>query len=163
MTPPRASFADRLRVSRMLADLTQAELAAASPRCGGRIGAVCLRTLGEYELGFGAPRCVEVGHLGCALGLHPGWLAFGEDLPCPPWLWDASAEGVAYRLRVSRIDAELSQGELAAAAGMAQAEISNIERGAQQPKIAVVSALAAALRVRPSWLAFWAGPHKKEV
>lgn len=156
---PAASFSDRLRISRVLAAMTQQELAAAA-RCGGR-QAVCLRTIGAYETGVGDPSCVEIGHLGCALGLHPGWLAFAQDLSCPWWLWDASARGAGYRLRAARMEAGMTQAQLAAAAHTTQAEISNLETGAQQPRLSAVRALAQALQVKPAWLAYWAGPQKE--
>jgi transcriptional regulator with XRE-family HTH domain len=62
----------------------------------------------------------------------------------------------AQRLVLGRIDLDISQGELAQRAGISQSFLSRIERGrVHDVSIATLHALAAALGVRPEYLAGW--------
>jgi transcriptional regulator with XRE-family HTH domain len=63
---------------------------------------------------------------------------------------------LAQRLVLSRIDLDITQGELAQRAGISQSYLSRIERGRiSDVAMATVEALARALGVRPEYLAGW--------
>ena len=52
------------------------------------------------------------------------------------------------RLRLLRVERAMSQEEMCARAGITQAYLSRIENGRAEPKLAVLAALAHALRIK---------------
>lgn len=69
---------------------------------------------------------------------------------------------VAQRLRRARKERGLSQERLARLSGLSQTAISAYERGAMEPTVGNLLALARALRVSPQWL-MGLGPSEVEV
>jgi len=69
---------------------------------------------------------------------------------------------VAQRLKEARRRRGLSQGRLAELSGLSQTAISAYERGAMEPTVGSLLALARALRVSPHWL-MGLGPSEVEV
>jgi XRE family transcriptional regulator, regulator of sulfur utilization len=67
---------------------------------------------------------------------------------------DYIAEAVAFgeRIRALRLARKLTQERLAEAADMNVVQLSNIERGANEPKLTTIIRLARALDVRPGKL-----------
>ena len=72
------------------------------------------------------------------------------------------AQKVAQRLRRARRKRGLSQKGLAKLSGLSQTAISAYERGAMEPTVSNLLALARALRVSPQWL-MGLGPSEVEV
>lgn len=73
--------------------------------------------------------------------------------------WDHEARGwhipkltINYRLMLARLDAGMSQQELAAATGMSRGTITNYERGSVEPRRVGVNSWALATGVPPEWL-----------
>jgi transcriptional regulator with XRE-family HTH domain len=77
-----------------------------------------------------------------------------RTIPVPRGLRNPLYWGTGERLRALGIANNLTQTEIAAAAGVSRGMISNIEHGVHVPRIDVVERLATALGVLPSWLAF---------
>ena len=68
---------------------------------------------------------------------------------------EAIGPGLAARLVEARQHAELSQADLAAAAGLSAQQVFRLERGdGHGAKLGTVAALAAVLQVSPAWLAY---------
>lgn len=67
---------------------------------------------------------------------------------------------IATRLAAVRLEAGLSQVDLAKLAGVSAGAIGNIEAGTRQGTARIVQALAAALQVNPAWLVSGTGPKK---
>lgn len=150
--PLHFTFADRLRRSRKAAGLLAAGLS--------RAAGLDKNTVGLLEAGPGLPKLSTVEKLARALGLSPGWLAFGLGEPAAA---PASAEllcrGLAERARAVRAERGLSALGLAKAAGLTDGAVRSVESG-RQPSLATLEALARALRVSPAWLAFGEGPRE---
>lgn len=69
------------------------------------------------------------------------------------------------RLAMARDAALLTQGEVAALAGISRLTVNRIERGRQPPRTRTLRRVASALRVEPTWLAtgkgpMWTGGHQ---
>ncbi len=78
-------------------------------------------------------------------------LAKGEIVTCPFWVAAIVADDRP--LRALRKRAGLTQQELAAAAGVSQGFIADIEAGAKKPGGDTLERLSKALKIEPSWLA----------
>ena len=59
---------------------------------------------------------------------------------------------LAARLKTARLNADMTQAELAAAAGCAQGNLSEYERGSVEPSVSVLRRLCRALGVSSDWL-----------
>ena len=111
------------------------------------------------EAGPGLPKLSTVEQLARALGLSPGWLAFG--------LGDANAlagegllcGGLADRARTTRLERGLSALGLADRAGLTDGAVRSVE-GGRHPSLSTLEALATALQVSPAWLAFGQLPRE---
>ena len=103
------------------------------------------------------PRCDTVERVAYALGLSPAFLAYGIEADASQPTDGLRCEGVASRLRETRIHLGLSVLALATAAGLSHTAVGNVERGTM-PILATAEALAIALGVSPGWLAYGLGP-----
>ena len=103
------------------------------------------------------PRLDTVERVAYALGLSPAFLAYGIDADTSQPTEGLRCEGVASRLRQTRIHRGLSVLALATAAGLSHTAVGNVERGTM-PTLATAEALAIALGVSPGWLAYGLGP-----
>lgn len=147
--PLHFGFSERLRRARKAADLTHASLA-------NRSGSVSRTTTAALEAGENVPRVDTVEHLANALGMSPGLLAFGiggscnldEGLRCG---------GLPVRLRAVREARGLSMRQLGQLASASVVLVRSTEIGASVPNLARLEALAKALGVSPSWLAYAEG------
>lgn len=104
------------------------------------------------------PRLDTVEKIASALGLSPGFLAYGIDGQGSP-AGQQGAAGIGDRLRAARLNRELSVRALAERACTSHTAIGKIERGGTMPTVATVEALAVALSVSPAWLAYGTGPQ----
>ena len=107
------------------------------------------------------PRLDTVEKIALALGLSPGFLAFGlstESHEAPAATEGLRALGVAARVQEARIAQGLSVLALAKAAGLSHTAVGNVERGTM-PSLETAERLAVALAVSPAWLAFGEGPR----
>ena len=109
------------------------------------------------EQGQRIPRLDTVERVAYALGLSPAFLAYGIDADTSQPTEGLLCEGVASRLRQTRIHRGLSVLALATAAGLSHTAVGNVERGTM-PTLATAEALAIALGVSPGWLAYGLGP-----
>lgn len=148
--PRWAKFPDRLRRSRLVAGMHAAGLSSAA----GLNSTAVLR----LESGSSLPQLPTVEKLARALGLSPGWLAFG--------LGDAAAQagaelclGLADRARATRRERGLSAMGLARQAGLTDGAVRSVE-GGRHPSLSTIEALAVALGVSPAWLAYGTGPRE---
>lgn len=145
-------FSERLCRSRKAAGLLAAGLSRAA---GLSKNAVAL-----LEAGRSLPKLSTVEHLARALGLSPGWLAFGlGDAAAAPAGEELLCSGLAERARSTRAERGLSALGLAKAAGLTDGAVRSVESG-RQPSLATLEALAVALGVSPAWLAFGTGPRE---
>ena len=103
------------------------------------------------------PRLDTVERVAYALGLSPAFLAYGIEADASQPTDGLRCEGVALRLRQTRIHLGLSVLALATAAGLSHTAVGNVERGTM-PTLATAEALATALDVSPAWLAYGLGP-----
>ena len=103
------------------------------------------------------PRLDTVERVAYALGLSPAFLAYGIEADASQPTDGLRCEGVASRLRETRIHLGLSVLALATAAGLSHTAVGNVERGTM-PTLATAEALAIALGVSPAWLAYGLGP-----
>lgn len=159
MTPEIDTFAARLQRARTEQHIAKTDLYVKARLCRGPARSVNTRIIAALEAGT-VPRLDAVHKLAQALGVHPVWLAFGEDPKLPGWLADASLEGLALRLRTARELAQLSQVELAAQIGLRQPAVSLCEQGRKYLFLDQLLRCAEVLKVKPSWLAFCVGPMK---
>jgi transcriptional regulator with XRE-family HTH domain len=109
------------------------------------------------EQGQRIPRLDTVERVAYALGLSPAFLAYGIEADASQPTDGLRCEGVASRLRQTRIHRGLSVLALATAAGLSHTAVGNVERGTM-PTLATAEALAIALGVSPGWLAYGLGP-----
>ena len=103
------------------------------------------------------PRCDTVEKVAYALGLSPAFLAYGIESDASQPKDGLRCEGVASRLRQTRIARGLSALAVATAAGVSHTAVGNVERGTM-PGLDTAEALAVALGVSPAWLAYGLGP-----
>ena len=111
----------------------------------------------SLEQGQRIPRLDTVERVAYALGLSPAFLAYGIEADASQPTDGLRCEGVASRLRETRIHLGLSVLALATAAGLSHTAVGNVERGTM-PTLATAEALAIALGVSPGWLAYGLGP-----
>lgn len=111
----------------------------------------------SLEQGQRIPRLDTVERVAYALGLSPAFLAYGIEADADPPSDGLRCEGVAQRLRQTRVQRGLSVLALATAAGLSHTAVGNVERGTM-PTLATAESLAAALGVSPGWLAYGLGP-----
>lgn len=147
--PLHWKFPERLRKARKSRDLTAATLSLAA---GIGRGSVALMESGER-----LPRTSTIERLAAVLGVSPGWLAFGlddGDVPGPGigQRWKA----IAARTKDTRDTRGLSLSEVGRRADSSAAAVRALEAGSD-PTLDTVEALAKALGVSPSWLAFGMG------
>lgn len=149
-------FFDRLQAARLKAGMTREALS--------RAAGVSLSLASRFELRRGYPRLPTLEALAKALGVSPGWLAFGSDAP-----WEPSAElrcaGLAQRFRETRatlglslrdVEGRTKQLEHEGRPGLSEGTVRGVERG-RTPPLDTLEALAIALGVSPSWLAYGVG------
>ncbi len=103
------------------------------------------------------PRLDTVERVAYGLGLSPAFLAYGIEADTSQPIEGLRCEGVALRLRQTRIHRGLSVLALATAAGLSHTAVGNVERGTM-PTLATAESLATALGVSPGWLAYGLGP-----
>lgn len=145
---------------RLAERLKQARRAVAETRKGVSLAAGAGKTaVHSIEVEGHTPAADQIEGIARAMGVSPGWLAYGmgepgdvQDVP--------GAASVSERLRAAREEARISQSELGRRAGMTHTTIQNIEQGRHCPSVARVEALADALDLSPAWLAFGEGPQK---
>ena len=111
------------------------------------------------EQGQRIPRLDTVERVAYGLGLSPAFLAYGIESDGNQPTEGLRCEGVALRLRQTRIHLGLSVLALATAAGLSHTAVGNVERGTM-PTVATAESLATALGVSPGWLAYGLGPPK---
>ncbi len=136
-------------------------------------------TAGSIERGENVPTLETLERLAAALGVSPGWLAYGyegsepfrERYPRPIFapadptpddkhrLFRALHEGFPARLQQSRERSGLSMRTLSTAAGVSVQAWSNAEAGKVVPRVDTAERMAVALGVAPSWLAFGEGAN----
>ena len=148
--PSHFGFAARLRRARKAGDDSRSRLTQRAGLLDGK--AVLL-----LEQGQRIPRLDTVERVAYALGLSPAFLAYGIEADASPPPDGLRREGVASRLRETRIHLGLSVLALATAAGLSHTAVGNVERGTM-PTLATAEALAIALGVSPGWLAYGLGP-----
>lgn len=147
--PLHWKFPERLRKARKSRDLTAAALSLAA---GIGRGSVALMESGER-----LPRTSTVERLAAVLKVSPAWLAFGlddGDVPDPGvgQRWKA----IAARTKDTRDTRGLSLSEVGRRANSSAAAVRALEAGSD-PTLDTVEALAMALAVSPTWLAFGMG------
>jgi len=139
------------RLKRARANLSFNSVAAASGLSDGN-------TIFQLERKAGhVPRLDTVERVAYGLGLSPAFLAYGIEGDADPPSDGLRCEGVAQRLRQTRVQRGLSVLALATAAGLSHTAVGNVERGTI-PTLATAESLAAALGVSPGWLAYGLGP-----
>lgn len=151
--PSHLGFPARLRRARKAAGLSCAEL---SRRAG--IGTYVVASI---EAGHRIPRLPAVEKLGDALRLPPAFLAYGLEAPWAPRECDElRSAGLAERARAARDALGLSLRDVAQRMTgrevTAASTVHAIERGTT-PTLDTLEALAVALGVSPSWLAYGTG------
>jgi transcriptional regulator with XRE-family HTH domain len=115
------------------------------------------KTVFLLEEGRHIPRLDTVEKIACSLGLSPAFLAYGIEADASQPIDGLRCEGVASRLRQTRIARGLSALAVATAAGVSHTAVGNVERGTM-PGLDTAEALAVALGVSPAWLAYGLGP-----
>ncbi len=111
------------------------------------------------EGGRSLPRLPTAECLARALGVSPGWLAYGLGDAADPAEPGALSEGLAARAKAVRAALALSMREVARRAKLTEGAVRSAERGTM-PSIKTAEALAGALGVSPAWLAFGEGPQE---
>ena len=131
----------------------------------------------RVESGSIFPSIETVERYAAALGVSPGWLAYGyegsepfrERYPRPIFepadptpddkhrVFRALHEGFPVRLQQSRERSGLSMRTLSTAAGVSVQAWSNAEAGKVVPRVDTAERMAVALGVAPSWLGFGEG------
>lgn len=144
----------------------------------GSVAGVAQPVPGRIERGQGLTALDTLERLAAALGVSPGWLAYGyegsepfrERYPRPIFdpvdptpddnlrAFRALHEGFPARLQQSRERSGLSMRTLSTAAGVSVQAWSNSEAGKVVPRVDTAERMAVALGVAPSWLAFGEGP-----
>ncbi len=134
---------------------------------------------GTVERGSNIPALDTLERLAAALGVSPGWLAYGYEgsepfreryprpifAPADPFpndkhrVFRALHEGFPARLQQSRERSGLSMRTLSTAAGVSVQAWSNAEAGKVVPRVDTAERMAVALGVAPSWLAFGEGAN----
>lgn len=127
--------------------------------------------------GLSVPTIETIERLAAALGVSPGWLAYGyegiepfrERYPRPIFepadptpddkhrVFRALHEGFPVRLQQARERSGLSMRTLSTAAGVSVQAWSNAEAGKVVPRVDTAERMAVALGVAPSWLGFGEG------
>lgn len=115
-------------------------------------------TIIGWEQGQRIPHIDTVERVAYALGLSPAFLAYGIEADASQPTAGLRCEGVASRLRETRIARGLTMRALARAAGLTDTAVRSTETGASMPSIATVESFAVALGVSPAWLAYGLGP-----
>ena len=108
------------------------------------------------------PRLDTVEKIALALGLSPGFLAFGllaESFDSSAATDGLRCAGMAERLRATRIAAGLSMRAVARSAGLTDTAVRTTETAQTMPSLETAERLAVALAVSPAWLAFGEGPR----
>ena len=96
------------------------------------------------------PRISTIERFAAALGVSPGWLAYGEG-PEPAVQAESTAGGIGLRLETTRKARGLSRQALGNAAGLTGQTVANIEVHGMIPRVDTVELLARALvHCRPS-------------
>ncbi len=149
--PLHYGFAARLKKERQKAGHSRHGLTAKSEVLDGK--AVYM-----LELGQRVPRLDTIERIAYALGLSPGYLAYGIAGDCVP-AEKLRADGVGDRLRAARQSRNLSMRALARDAALTETTVRSTESGKTVPTIATVEALAVALRLSPAWLGYGVGPQ----
>ena len=132
---------------------------------------------GRFERGEAFSALDTVERMACAVGVSPGWLAYGYEgtepyreryprpivAPSDPIpdealrTFQARYAGFPERLRLSRARSGLSMRALSTAAGVSVQTWSIAESGKVAPRVDTAERMAVALGVAPSWLAFGEG------
>lgn len=112
-----------------------------------------------WEAGQGLPRLPSVEKLARALGVSPGWLAYGLGEAAEPVEPGVRCEALAARVEAARAALGVSMREVARRADLTEGTVRSAE-GGRLPAIDTVEQLAKALGVNPAWLAFGLGPRE---
>lgn len=144
--PLHFGFAQRLRRARRAAGLSCAALARTA-------GLGSSTTIGTLEAHRTVAHVDTAERLARALGIAPGFLAFGGELRTGP----GSSAGLGARLREVRLARGLAKQPLDQLADVAKGTVANTESGRSRPRIDTVEKIAKVLDVSASWLAFGAG------
>lgn len=119
---------------------------------------VASSTVADIETGSRVPTVGTIARLAAALGVSAGWLGFGlggMSVDVEP----VTTEGMADRLRASRMGRGLTKAALARMINLSPSAYAKIEDGGQTG-IDVLEAIALALAVSAPWLAFALGPEQ---
>jgi transcriptional regulator with XRE-family HTH domain len=144
-------FAARLKRERTRAGHSRRQLTAKTAVLDGNM-------VQALEQGPRIPRIDSVEKIAYALGLSPGFLAYGLNGEGAP-VDSLRGAGVGGRLQAVRLSQQLSMRGLARAAAITEATVRATESGQTIPTIATVEALAKALDISPAWLAYGIGPQ----
>lgn len=156
----------RLRLTRTRSAMT--------PTAVCRAGGVEDETVARLEQLENVPVIDTLERLAAALGVPPGWLAFGSDgyepfsqkkprRPLPPddprpfshtTTFRNLSAGCSERVASARRSLGLSMRKLSTAAGISVQTWSTVEAGATVPKADSLERMAVALDVAPAWLAY---------
>ena len=140
----------------------------------GLAAGLSINAVAQIEDGYATPFIETVERIAAALGVSPGWLAFGPfgdepfrqkrtRPPRPPKMPEGAAHHRDYkqrhqhcceRLRNTRAALGLSMRAAANAAAISVQTWSNAEAGTTVPRIDIVERMAVALDVAPAWLAY---------
>lgn len=115
-------------------------------------------TVAQIVAGKRIPRLRMLERLADALHVSPAWLAFGLTGAWEP-AEQQRCEGLAARIRQLREKQGLSLREFGRRADSSAAALRQLE-GGSQPTLDTLEALAKALRVSPSWLAYGIGDRE---
>jgi len=152
-SPLHSGLAHRLRRARQAACLSFDSIADAAGLTAGTTVFNIERKPGHV------PRLDTVEKIASALGLSPGFLAYGLDGDNPAGE-GLHAHGIGERLRTARQERGLTMRALARLAGLTDTAVRTTETESTMPTVATVEALAKALTFSPAWLAFNQGPRE---
>lgn len=147
--PLHFGLGDRLKRARKARGLSYAALARLAGM-GSHSGPALI------ERSLNTPELHTVEKLANALGVGPGWLAYGEPGGGPPSDGPRYA-GLPARLREARELAGVTRTALERLAGLAVGSGVRIEAGRNVPSVRTLEQIAIALSVSPAWLAFGEG------
>lgn len=150
--PRHFGLAARLKRARKAASLSFASVAEAAGLTDGNTVLHLERKAGHV------PRVDTVEKIAHALGLSPGFLAYGLPGDCPRGE-GLHADGVGARLRAARLDRGLNMRDLGRQSQTSHTTVRLTESGETVPSIATAEVLAQALGVSPGWLAYGIGPQ----
>lgn len=148
--PLHMGLAARLRKARKAAGLTRT--AVTKKAGGGKAAALYIETAQLL------PTVGTVTRLALALGVSPGWLAYGLGEVSTAGLVP-TCDDMGARLQAVRIEQGHTKAALARSIQTTPGTVADIENGGQA-RVNTIEALAKALSISPAWLAFNEGPRE---